>query len=331
MSSTSSRPTATRIRPWRDAGGLALLFGQAAVRGGGRMGDGRLGVAEVGGDRADLGRVDHVEGVRARRRGVAAAGTSNDTTAPPCPTAGHRQRMLRMRLAGPGSTRARPPAALRASRASASARSLCACMRIDKRLQALQHHPGVERRQRHAGAAQHRHELLVDELLAGAQIAPAITRPWPSRYLVPEWMTRSAPNSTGRCSAGEQKQLSTASSAPASCAMSASARMSQTSVSGLVGVSANSSLVFGRTAARHCGDVGLRDEGGLDAELGELAAEQLDRRAEHAAASRSRGRRPSAGPCTAAGSRSCRWRCRCRPRCLPARPGGARTSSPSGW
>ena len=81
------------------------------------------------------------------------------------------------------------------------------------------------------------------------QIAPAMTRPCPSRYLVPEWMIRSAPYSTGRCSAGVQKQLSTASSAPASRAIAESARMSHTSVSGLVGDSANSSFVFGLTAA----------------------------------------------------------------------------------
>ena len=82
--------------------------------------------------------------------------------------------------------------------------------------------------------------------------APAITRPWPSRYLVPECITMSAPSAIGCCSAGEQKQLSTASQAPAACAISASAAMSHTSVSGLVGDSANSSLVFGRTASRHC-------------------------------------------------------------------------------
>ena len=45
--------------------------------------------------------------------------------------------------------------------------------------------------------------------------------------------------------------MSTASSAPASCASSASAAMSHTSVSGLVGVSANSNFVFGLSAARH--------------------------------------------------------------------------------
>jgi hypothetical protein len=61
----------------------------------------------------------------------------------------------------------------------------------------------------------------------------------------------SAPNSTGRCSAGEQKQLSTVSRAPALCARSASAWMSHTSVSGLVGVSAKSNFVFGRIARFH--------------------------------------------------------------------------------
>src|SRR5664280_123036 len=83
-----------------------------------------------------------------------------------------------------------------------------------------------------------------------AQMAPAMTRPWPSRYFVPEWMTRSAPYSIGRCNTGVQKQLSTASQALASWATCASARMSHTSVSGLVGDSAKSSLVFGLTAAR---------------------------------------------------------------------------------
>src|SRR3982751_2198461 len=38
----------------RDAGGLALVFGQAPVRGAGRVRDRGLGVAEVGGDRANL-------------------------------------------------------------------------------------------------------------------------------------------------------------------------------------------------------------------------------------------------------------------------------------
>ena len=68
---------------------------------------------------------------------------------------------------------------------------------------------------------------------------------------MPECTTRSAPSAAGRCSAGVQKQLSTASQAPASRAICASAAMSQTSVSGLLGVSASSSRVVGRSAARH--------------------------------------------------------------------------------
>ena len=117
----------------------------------------------------------------------------------------------------------------------------------------------------------------------GPHSAPAITRPCPSRYLVPACITRSAPSASGRCSAGEQKVLSTVSSAPASCAMSASAAMSQTSVSGLVGVSANSSFVRRPDRGAPFGQIGLRHEAGVDAELGELLGEQADRRAEHRA------------------------------------------------
>ncbi|MCY1375215.1 hypothetical protein D9M69_626130 [compost metagenome] len=81
--------------------------------------------------------------------------------------------------------------------------------------------------------------------------APPSTRPWPSICLVAECTTMSAPNFIGCCSAGEQKQLSTTSSALALWAMSATAAMSATSVSGFDGVSRKNSLVFGRTAARH--------------------------------------------------------------------------------
>ena len=71
-------------------------------------------------------------------------------------------------------------------------------------------------------------------------------------YLVAEWMMMSAPNSSGRCRIGVQKQLSTASSAPHCFAMAAIAAMSEISVSGLDGVSRKNSLVFGRAAACHC-------------------------------------------------------------------------------
>ena len=81
--------------------------------------------------------------------------------------------------------------------------------------------------------------------------APPTTLPWPSRYFVAEWITRSAPSANGSWSAGVQKQLSTASSAPERFATSASAAMSAISVSGFEGVSRNRSRVDGRTARRH--------------------------------------------------------------------------------
>ena len=67
--------------------------------------------------------------------------------------------------------------------------------------------------------------------------APPITRPWPSRNFVAEWITRSAPCSIGRCSAGVQKQLSTTSSAPRDAAIAFSAAMSAISAVGFDGVS----------------------------------------------------------------------------------------------
>ena len=48
---------------------------------------------------------------------------------------------------------------------------------------------------------------------------------------------------------GAEAAVATASTAPALCARSASAAMSQMSVNGLVGVSANNSFVLGRMAA----------------------------------------------------------------------------------
>jgi hypothetical protein len=55
-----------------------------------------------------------------------------------------------------------------------------------QRLQALEHDPRIERRQRHAGGAHDRARTRLTISFDGPQIAPAITRPWPSRYLVPE-------------------------------------------------------------------------------------------------------------------------------------------------
>ena len=83
------------------------------------------------------------------------------------------------------------------------------------------------------------------------QTAPPSTLPCPSRCLVAECTTKSAPSAIGRCSAGVHSTLSTASAAPAFFASAASAAMSATSPSGLDGVSRNSSLVAGRSARCH--------------------------------------------------------------------------------
>ena len=84
--------------------------------------------------------------------------------------------------------------------------------------------------------------------------------------------------------------------------------MSHTSVNGLLGVSANSSFVFGLHRALPFADVGLRHERGLDAELARTRGRSsTDRRAEHAL----RADHVIAGlqqpQARAAGSRPCRW------------------------
>ena len=226
----------------RDAGRLALRLGEAAVRGARRMGDRGLGVAEVGGDRADrCASITWKALARARCRPPAGAATTKDTTAPPQPDCCAIASACCGCEPGPGSRRAPPPAALRASAPAPAPRALCACIRIDSvsspfsTTQALNGDSAMP-----ALRITGTNFSLIE--LSLPQIAPAMTRPWPSRYLVPEWMTRSAPNSIGRCSAGEQKQLSTASRRRRRARSSASAAMSHTSVSGLVGDSANSSL-----------------------------------------------------------------------------------------
>ena len=60
MSSICSRPAATRNQVIADAGAGSLIGTDAGVGGGGRVGDGGLGVSEVGGDRQQPGRVDYL-------------------------------------------------------------------------------------------------------------------------------------------------------------------------------------------------------------------------------------------------------------------------------
>ena len=67
------------------------------------------------------------------------------------------------------------------------------------------------------------------------------------------WTTRSAPSLSGCCRYGEAKVLSTASSAPCLWASSAMAAMSRICRSGLVGVSIQTSFVFGVMIACEAG------------------------------------------------------------------------------
>ncbi len=73
---------------------------------------------------------------------------------------------------------------------------------------------------------------------------PPRRSPWPPRYFVAECTTTSAPSSTGRCSAGEAKVLSTTVTALAARAMAAIRATSMTRRLGLAGVSKNTILVF---------------------------------------------------------------------------------------
>jgi hypothetical protein len=114
----------------RDAGGQALRFAQAAVRGAGRVGDGGLGVAQVGGDAADARGVDHGEGV-APRASAPSPRTTKDTTAPPLPACCAIASACCGCEAARGGRRARRRLRFEPACASSSARALCACMRID--------------------------------------------------------------------------------------------------------------------------------------------------------------------------------------------------------
>ena len=81
--------------------------------------------------------------------------------------------------------------------------------------------------------------------------APPTTSEWPPQYFVVECTTMSAPRTSGCWRYGDANVLSTTSSAPASCATTASASMSPMDRSGFVGVSTQISFVSpGRTAAR---------------------------------------------------------------------------------
>ena len=98
--------------------------------------------------------------------------------------------------------------------------------------------------------------------------APPTQRPWPSKYLVAEWITISAPSSSGRCRAGVQKQLSTTSRQSLTWASSARALISATSVTGFEGVSRNS-------------QIGKRYKRRIHTELGQIVVKQHHGSAKH--------------------------------------------------
>src|SRR6266496_1705938 len=86
--------------------------------------------------------------------------------------------------------------------------------------------------------------------LQAPMAAPPMASPWPLKYLVSEWMTRSAPRSSGRSSGGGVKVESIVRSAPLAWAISASGVISATRRSGLAITSVWMRRVLGRTAAR---------------------------------------------------------------------------------
>ncbi len=80
-------------------------------------------------------------------------------------------------------------------------------------------------------------------------MAPPTAAPWPSMYLVVEWVTMSAPHSMGRHITGVGKVLSTIRGTPCVWAAVANFSMSSTVSAGLAIVSPKTHLVLGRKAA----------------------------------------------------------------------------------
>ena len=294
------------------------------MRGGRRMRDGGLHVAEVGGDRDEPRRVDDPPG-----RLAAALHVERDHRAAGALLA-LRQRVLRMGRQAGVVDALDMLGCVSSQRASSSARGRLREHAQLERLQALQDHPGVERRQRRPGGAQ---EAVIGSPTSAFDpaTAPPSTRPCPSRYLVAEWMTRSAPSSSGRCSAGVQNTLSTTSSAPACFAISARASMSETSVSGLDGVSRNSSRVLRPQRRRHSSTrVGETKVVSMP-KRDRMVVEQLHGGAEHRVRAHDVVAALSVHHRGGEDRRHARGRARRRPRRPRAPPAGPGTSRPWGW
>ena len=172
MSSTSSRPTATRIIPCV----MPAARRCSSVR---RPCDVLAGCVMVVFVSPRLAVIEQTSVAsmtwkaffaRDRRTVVAAAHDERDHGAAAARLLRHRQLVLRMRREARVVDALDLRLALEPGREDV--RPLALCAHPDRqRLEALQHDPGVERRQRHAGTPHDRHETLVDDALGRADRA----------------------------------------------------------------------------------------------------------------------------------------------------------------
>ena len=256
--------------------------------------------------------------------------TTNDTMPPPLRCWRIGQRVLRM-AGQPGIVDA-----LHARMGLQPARELerAGAVRVHaqlERLQALEDHPGVERRQRRAGGAQERGERIVDQRAP----CPAPRRPAPGPARRDTWWpSESRGRRPARAAAAAPACRS---SCPPRAARRADARAAPApryryiSVSGLDGVSRNSRRVFGFSAASPRRGLGACDEGGLDSEPRQPVVEQLHGGAEQAARGNDVLAGLAAGRSRTRGSPTCprRWRRSTR---RPRAPRGAPAARPrSDW
>ena len=224
--------------------------------------------------RADARAVDHVEGV-ARAPPRAPSPRDDRTTPPrrPAATAGHRQRVLRMRRQARVVDARRPPAASRASCASASARALCACMRMPSVSRPLSTTQALNGDSAMPARAHHRHELSLIELSraadrAGHHAALAV-EVLGARVDDEVGAELDRPLQRRRAEAVVDRQQR------AGVVRDVGQRADVADLGQRIGRRLGEQQLRVRPHRRlPFGDVGLRDEGGLDAELGELAAEQ---------------------------------------------------------
>ena len=326
MSPIASRPTATRSSPSPMPARLARLGADAAVRGRSRMGDRGLGVAEIGGDRNHARRVHHAP----RRLAPALDVERHDRAA--AALLPFRQRVLRMRRADPGSTRARRRVPLPASCASSSAACRLRVHADAQRLQALQQHPGVERRQgrarrcagtrtrrpsAHRALPEHRaaqHPALPVEVLGRRMdhdVRAELERPLQRRRAeaVVHRQQRAArfahARQARRCRRSRSADSTASRGTAAWCSGAARSRQAATSVPATKVVSTPNLPMM---LANSC-----------------TVAPNMLRRAQHMVA------RLQQAHGAARGSPTCRKRSRRRPRRLPAPPGAPGTRSPSDW